>query len=359
MRDSAGMLSLIAHRAFAAFLSGHGKRPEGAKDDYPASIGAQDWPVWPWQLIGLLALIDGAFLALGRAELTGSSWLYVMGSAGVAGLAMLGSGWLRSHALLCTLFRGIAFSALAWPVLRIFNYLSMTIPFPMTDALLAQWDAALGFDWLGYLQWLNQYPPLLLLMDMTYTGLEKYAAAFFVLIALFPDSRHRCFELIALFVSTAILSMVIGIFFPALAPMGYYAPDVSGLRMIDAGIGIYHIDNLAALREQASPLLNLSDMPGLVTFPSFHTAMGVVLIYVCRGNRTLFGISLVINLLMIAATPLFGSHYLVDLIGGVAVALFAIAALRRAERSHYAEVRPQGRLLVAATERPVDSAAGP
>jgi len=66
---------------------------------------------------------------------------------------------------------------------------------------------------------------------------------------------------------------------------------------------------LRAVRDDPAYVLDLAHMPGLVTFPSFHTAMGVIAIYCARGTRWLFWPMLVINLLMIAATPVLGSHY--------------------------------------------------
>ena len=52
---------------------------------------------------------------------------------------------------------------------------------------------------------------------------------------------------------------------------------------IDPRDGAYHLEHLERLRSDPMPVLSLSDLPGLVTFPSFHTAMGVIAIYCCRS----------------------------------------------------------------------------
>ena len=87
--------------------------------------------------------------------------------------------------------------------------------------------------------------------------------------------------------------------------------------------------HLLALRTDPQHVLDLNNLPGLVTFPSFHTAMGIIAIYCSRGTPWLFWPSLIINILMISSTPLFGSHYLIDVIAGAVVALGTILFIRR------------------------------
>lgn len=57
--------------------------------------------------------------------------------------------------------------------------------------------------------------------------------------------------------------------------------------------------------------------------------MGVVAIYCCRGVPALLAVSLTVNILMIASTPIYGAHYLVDVIAGAGVALAIILLYRR------------------------------
>jgi len=64
----------------------------------------------------------------------------------------------------------------------------------------------------------------------------------------------------------------------------------------------------------------------LVTFPSFHTATAMLLLLAFRGVPYMRWVSLALNGLMLIAIPIEGSHYLVDVIAGIAVALLAWAA---------------------------------
>jgi membrane-associated phospholipid phosphatase len=65
-------------------------------------------------------------------------------------------------------------------------------------------------------------------------------------------------------------------------------------------------------------------MEGLISFPSFHTANAILFIWALWPLRLLRPVILVVNVLLIASTPLAGAHYLVDLIGGAVVAVGAI-----------------------------------
>ena len=71
---------------------------------------------------------------------------------------------------------------------------------------------------------------------------------------------------------------------------------------------------------------------GLITFPSFHAALGVIFARAFWSVPWLRWPALAVNLLMIAATPVNGGHYFVDVAAGGAVACVAIWAAERLQR---------------------------
>lgn len=217
----------------------------------------------------------------------------------------------------------------AWPALRLYNHLTMSTALPLADVWLAAADRLIGFNWIQYALWLDRHPAIIQLMDASYSGLTAYSMALFLLLVLGREPAQRCQELIMLFFSSALICSTIGMFFPAMAAATFYQPKLGLFRNVDPWVGAYHIDQFLALRTDPAPMLALDDMPGLVTFPSFHTAMGVIAIYCARKTPWLLWPSLIVNLLMIASTPLFGSHYLIDVIGGASIATVAILLVRR------------------------------
>lgn len=66
---------------------------------------------------------------------------------------------------------------------------------------------------------------------------------------------------------------------------------------------------------------------GLVTFPSFHTALAVIFAYSMRGIRYIALPVYALNAMLILATLPQGGHYLVDVVAGLAVAAMSIKSV--------------------------------
>lgn len=70
-------------------------------------------------------------------------------------------------------------------------------------------------------------------------------------------------------------------------------------------------------------------MTGLVSMPSFHAAAAVILGWVSLYLGWLRIPLVLLNVAMLLSTIISGSHYLVDLIAGAALAVMAIWAATR------------------------------
>lgn len=273
-----------------------------------------------WLALCLLIAIDIIWLLSSPIRLSPDSWRVVAGLVPLIILGAWGNYRLNDWPRVQMLAGGLTFMLCAWPALRLYNHLTMSAAYPLADETLATADALMGFSWADYVLWVDRLPVLVQLMDFSYSGLTGYTMVLFLLLLLGNEAKKRSQELLKLFFSTAIICSTIGMFFPAEAAAVFYQIPPNFLTHVDPRVGAYHLDHLQALRSVPEHLLSLNNLPGLVTFPSFHTAMGIIAIYCARGTPWLFGPSVIINLVMIASTPLFGSHYLVDIIAGAAVA---------------------------------------
>ena len=292
---------------------------------------AQSWPSWIWVLLTVLFLADVSGLAVMDVVLDGASYKD-MGGIILFAIALMVMSHLRPLPPRIYVFgTGTAVAIFAWPLLRLANHLSMRTTLPWTDSLLAGWDVDIGFDWLAYVTWIDHHDLIFATMNRVYDDLTLYSGIIFILLLAFRGAQ-RAQEFILLFLATAVTSIVIGLFFPAKAPMAFFLPDADQFNHLTASTGTGHVKYLLALRYEPMPHISFSHMPGLVTFPSFHTAMGIVAIYCARGELKLFVPVTPINLLMIASTPVFGTHYLVDLIGGAFICLVCIVAYRLSVR---------------------------
>lgn len=75
-------------------------------------------------------------------------------------------------------------------------------------------------------------------------------------------------------------------------------------------------------------VFDLAQMQGLVSLPSYHTAMALFFVQAMRWTRPGMLIIGLLNLLMIVSTPTEGGHYLIDVVAGVGLWALTAGALR-------------------------------
>ena len=205
--------------------------------------------------------------------------------------------------------------------------LTMMITFPLTvlsasipyrDDWLAAADLALGFDWRALNATVEAHPWLATAMMLAYVTMVPQFAV--VVVALAAAGRLRRLQHLVLSVALC-LAVTLGIFavMPALGYHGHL-----GLPNAPPFVAL-----LQALRSGAIGTTRLETLDGLISFPSFHTAAALILAWAFWDLRMLRWPAIVLNLLVVASTPVMGSHYLVDLIAGAALGTTAIAAAGR------------------------------
>jgi membrane-associated phospholipid phosphatase len=91
---------------------------------------------------------------------------------------------------------------------------------------------------------------------------------------------------------------------------------------------MWHYSELMTLRSGEPFQFLVTKSEGLVTFPSFHTALGLIIVYALRGMIWLAIPVAVVNALMTVGTLPEGGHHLSDVIGGAAIGLISIATIR-------------------------------
>ena len=190
------------------------------------------------------------------------------------------------------------------------------------DALLAQIDRALGFDWVAVTLLVARHEWLQALLRF---GYQSFVWQSFVVIALLALSgAHRRLQLFMLAWIVALAMALAGL---ALAPaqtawihFGAHIP----LPDLAAQVGKAQSTTLETLR--AGGLRNLLNEPfeGIVAFPSFHTVGAILYVWALWGFVRLRWPAVALNGLMILATPVIGAHYFIDTVAGAGVALAAL-----------------------------------
>lgn len=133
------------------------------------------------------------------------------------------------------------------------------------------------------------------------------------------------------FLTVATLCTAVGLFLPAKAAVAVNFPGVEVFANFSSPPGLYHLSHLERLRAGGLHMLELGNLPGLVTFPSLHTAAGIILA-VSFWRTGLFAVAAAYCAIMILSTPIFGGHYFVDLFAGAALAAVVLRLLAASPR---------------------------
>ena len=208
----------------------------------------------------------------------------------------------------------------------VLTYLAASCAFPLQDVMMERLDRAIGFDWSAWHDAVLDRPILSCLLLVAYNSLLPQAL---LAIIYFPatDRSARIGELLLLAGATLAATVLISAIWPTLGPCA----RTGQLGVRARGGDIAYLRDLLALRAGGPWHFELSAMEGIVTMPSYHTVMAVLLTYAFRRTGLVgYGIA-TLNLVMLLSIPPIGGHYLVDVLAGGALALGAIV-IKRASR---------------------------
>lgn len=203
-------------------------------------------------------------------------------------------------------------------------YAMQRLSFPLQDGVLIKFDAWLGFDWIGYAQWVDRHPLSQALLYPAYHSIALQIALPVLVIGAagrIDDLRRYLLAFAIAFVSTIVISALM----PAAGPIAFVDRDMFEMLRFTGATPIDHLTKLRA----AGPLV-FEDFPGgIATFPSFHSTVAILTPLVLRKQRWIFVPLLLLDSAMLTATITEGAHYLCDVIAGSAMAFAGYALARR------------------------------
>ena len=132
---------------------------------------------------------------------------------------------------------------------------------------------------------------------------------------------------IALIVTTAISALV-----PAIGVFQQIGVDPAAFVNIEPGAYLAQMRDLGPVREGILRELDLLNLAGIVTFPSFHACSAVLYVWALWSVWWMRPFALLANGAMLASTPVDGGHYFIDVFAGIAVAVLAIWVARAVSR---------------------------
>ncbi|MDH2349079.1 phosphatase PAP2 family protein [Bradyrhizobium sp. SSUT112] len=205
------------------------------------------------------------------------------------------------------------------------SYVAGKLNWPLQDQALLAIDRALGLEPEPIARYVNDHPWLADCLARGYALIKLPLLGIPVVLAL--TARYVRLQLFMLATSLALaVTIAISAVVPAIGT--YWALQLSAAHFPEINTAVYagQLRDILALRDGSLHELRLFFLSGIVSFPSFHAASAVLYMWALWPVRGIGGIAAALNLLMIAATPVIGAHYIIDVAGGIAVAAASIWA---------------------------------
>lgn len=215
----------------------------------------------------------------------------------------------------------------ALSILAAFSSASLAIGSgPFVDASLVAIDRALFpfLDWQALVLWLSGHPDAHFALSVVYDSMNWQPFAFILVAALFgkAEDQERFIGAWAIGLALCILPFH---WFPALSPYNYFAITPEEMPGATVAMPWHFLPIMEGLRDGSIQRLSVDTVSGMVTIPSFHAAAATILAGSFWRFRLLRWPMLGLNIGMALAAVPIGSHYIVDILAGIACGVLALA----------------------------------
>jgi membrane-associated phospholipid phosphatase len=280
-----------------------------------------------WAVIGTVAAIVLMAPAVSGFSL---NWPTFATPAGVT-LLLIGGAWFyrvwRPDARIASGLENtaqlIAFAAVAAPL----SYLAAAANLPLHDATFNHIDRALGLDWRALLNWMNGSPTIRAVLRPIYLSLTLQMAVTVLALA-FSGHLLRLRVYMLSVILAALVTIAISVVLPAAGAWPYYNLTVADsphvMPAVSTSWPVFY-----GLRDGSLRTLAAVGSEGIISFPSLHAALAIILMAALWPVRSLRWPIVALNIVMLAATPIDGSHYFIDVLVGIGIAALCFLAANR------------------------------
>ena len=213
------------------------------------------------------------------------------------------------------------------------SYVANALNWPLQDQTLLLIDRAIGLDPQPIAAFVNDHSWLVKYLNIGY-GFIKWPLLGIPIILTMTLRFVRLQQFVLVLNLALAVTIVISVFVPAIGT--YYGLSLSPTErfpLIDSANYTAQLRDIVALRDGSLRHLELFRLAGIISFPSFHTAAAVLYVWAVWPVRGFLWVMIGINTWMVAATPVIGAHYIIDLVGGAVVAAGAVLLAKHLFRS--------------------------
>lgn len=266
-------------------------------------------------IAGVLAI---AILILGGVRIDVASLGMPLGYIGFLVGTYAVYRWWRPDPKIRNICGAFAVMTLAGSAAGIISLAGLRLNFPLVDASLAALDSWLRLDTRPLVTAAANAPAFSKLLGIAYISSFPLLFAAVGILGLKRNAR-QVWLLAFIFAFTVVGCATLSVMFPAVGAFSHYAHPAHVSNQLPGGAGVYHLAQFEYFRTAAAPVLSMSKLQGVVTFPSLHCCLALMTMFAFVEYRWLFRISLLWNGLVIVSTVPIGGHYFVDLPAGAAL----------------------------------------
>jgi len=217
----------------------------------------------------------------------------------------------------------LAFAAVGAPL----SYVGASLNLPLHDVWLDQTDRALGFDWSAILAWMNANADLHPIFRAIYLSLMPQTVIVVLALGWIGKLAELRVFMLA-FVLATLATIAIAAVVPAQGVWGHYGLQQTDYANIRPATREMHLAVFNGLRHGTFRELLATGAEGIITFPSLHSALAVLLTVALWPVPLLRWAGVLLNTGMLLSIPVDGGHYVTDMIAGVVIAAAAWAVAR-------------------------------
>lgn len=199
---------------------------------------------------------------------------------------------------------------------------------PFIDEHLIAMDAALFpfYDWKSVVLALPDHPNAYRLLSHVYASLNWQPIVLLAIVFFFAKLKDfdQFLGAWALGMAGCILPFH---FLPAQSPYIYYGIAREDMAGALVGLPWDFLPKFEGIRSGAIDSIGIDNLTGMVTIPSFHACAAVILAWYFWRFVWLRWPFLLLNVGMALAAVPIGSHYVIDIVAGAAVAVAAISTV--------------------------------
>jgi hypothetical protein len=197
-------------------------------------------------------------------------------------------------------------------------YSMQRFAFPLQDQFLARADRALGLEWVDFAHWVDRHAIIQTIIHFAYDTIRDQISLPLMVLG-FTNRLGELRRYLLAFAIAFTFTIIISALMPAAGPIGFV--DRASFEILRF-TGATPLDHLMRLRE-AGPLIMNDPAGGIATFPSFHATVAILTPLTLRRYPRIFAALLLLDAAMLVGTVTEGAHYFIDILAGIAMAVFA------------------------------------